>query len=91
MLKSLQNTAMRKIFLFVVQVAQISVYRPAYIAAIDRGNMKTQSLLFYAIFLLFAFTANGLRVKRRTTYENEERISDEGNPVMLTIVSVANN
>lgn len=53
--------------------------------------MKTQSVLFYAIFLLFAFTANGLRVKGRTTYENEEKISDEGNPVTLTIVSVANN
>ena len=52
---------------------------------IDRGNMKTKSLLFYAIFLLFAFTANGLRVKGRTSYENEERISDEGNLVTLTI------
>ena len=30
-------------------------------------------------------------MKGRTSYENEEKISDEGNPVTLTIVSVANN
>ena len=42
--------------------------------------MKAHSLLFYALFLLFAFAAKGLRLEG-ATYENEERTSEEGNLV----------